>query len=153
MSESEGSGPAAIATAIIPGPVWDADMEVHLFHSMAGHKPVGFNKHFQMICIQQRYISMKLQIWRLSPTPLPLILRTQICIWIFLKTLSRSFLISSVIVVLFLSLIGSVNFCNYPVPTPSPLIKFAHHRNRMQNIIRNFFSSIIFICGILFSAC
>ena len=35
--------------------IWDADLEVHLFQSMTGHKPCGINKHFHMVCIQQRF--------------------------------------------------------------------------------------------------
>ena len=38
-----------------PAPIWDADLEVCLFESMQGHKPVGFNKHFHMMCIQHKY--------------------------------------------------------------------------------------------------
>ncbi|XP_065891125.1 MRG/MORF4L-binding protein-like [Dysidea avara] len=34
--------------------VWTPELEVALFHSMHGHKPVGLNKHFNMICIQFR---------------------------------------------------------------------------------------------------
>ena len=37
-----------------PAPIWDADLEVCLFESMQGHKPVGFNKHFHMMCIQHK---------------------------------------------------------------------------------------------------
>ena len=40
-----------------PAPVWDAELEVCLFQSMQGHKPVGFNKHFHMICIQHKYVN------------------------------------------------------------------------------------------------
>lgn len=39
-----------------PAPLWDAELEVCLFQSMQGHKPVGFNKHFHMICIQHKYV-------------------------------------------------------------------------------------------------
>ncbi|CAI7995446.1 MRG/MORF4L-binding protein [Geodia barretti] len=48
---------------------WTAELEVALFHSMHGHKPVGLNKHFHMACIQwrlQRLHSISLtteQIW------------------------------------------------------------------------------------------
>ncbi|CAG5114598.1 unnamed protein product [Candidula unifasciata] len=37
--------------------VWNPDMEVNLFHAMRGHKPVGVNKHFQMISIHDRLSS------------------------------------------------------------------------------------------------
>lgn len=33
---------------------WDVDMEVQLFYTMANHKPVGINKHFQMACIWEK---------------------------------------------------------------------------------------------------
>ena len=33
-------------------PIWDAEMEVHFFQSLQGHKPCGINKHFHMTCIQ-----------------------------------------------------------------------------------------------------
>ncbi|KAJ8305642.1 hypothetical protein KUTeg_016187 [Tegillarca granosa] len=34
--------------------VWTVDTEVSLFYAMRGHKPVGVNKHFQMICIHDK---------------------------------------------------------------------------------------------------
>lgn len=33
---------------------WTVDMEVSLFHAMRGHKPVGVNRFFQMICIHEK---------------------------------------------------------------------------------------------------
>ncbi|XP_014776732.1 MRG/MORF4L-binding protein [Octopus bimaculoides] len=33
---------------------WSVDMEVSLFHAMRGHKPVGVNRFFQMICIHEK---------------------------------------------------------------------------------------------------
>lgn len=48
---------------------WTAELEVALFHSMHGHKPVGLNKHFHMACIQHRlqqsigYLLTTDQIW------------------------------------------------------------------------------------------
>ncbi|KAJ0171530.1 hypothetical protein K1T71_013080 [Dendrolimus kikuchii] len=33
---------------------WDVDMEIQLFYTMANHKPVGINKHFQMACIWEK---------------------------------------------------------------------------------------------------
>lgn len=48
---------------------WTAETEVDLFHAMKGHKPVGVDKHIQMILIQEklsnslnRSVSAK-QIW------------------------------------------------------------------------------------------
>ncbi|XP_006818355.1 MRG/MORF4L-binding protein-like [Saccoglossus kowalevskii] len=35
--------------------VWDADLEVNLFHAMKGHKPVGVNKNFHMMCIHEKF--------------------------------------------------------------------------------------------------
>ncbi|XP_013418775.1 MRG/MORF4L-binding protein [Lingula anatina] len=50
-------------------PAWNVDMEVSLFHAMRGHKPVGVNRHFQMLFIHEklnspsyRKVSSK-QIW------------------------------------------------------------------------------------------
>ena len=48
---------------------WNVDTEVNLFHAMRNHKPVGVNRHFQMICITNKLhdsIGKKLsanQIW------------------------------------------------------------------------------------------
>jgi len=33
---------------------WPVELEVTLFHAIRGHKPVGVNKHFQMISIHER---------------------------------------------------------------------------------------------------
>ncbi|XP_061165948.1 MRG/MORF4L-binding protein-like isoform X2 [Saccostrea echinata] len=33
---------------------WPVDAEVSLFHAMRGHKPVGVNKHFQMLFIHEK---------------------------------------------------------------------------------------------------
>ncbi|XP_056668846.1 MRG/MORF4L-binding protein isoform X3 [Monodelphis domestica] len=43
-----------------PGPpeevvVWSPEVEVCLFHAMLGHKPVGVNRHFHMICIRDKF--------------------------------------------------------------------------------------------------
>jgi MRG-binding protein len=35
--------------------LWTPEQEVALFHAMQGRKPVGINKHFNMICIQNRF--------------------------------------------------------------------------------------------------
>ncbi|XP_071965903.1 MRG/MORF4L-binding protein-like [Antedon mediterranea] len=49
---------------------WTVDMEVNLFHAMRGHKPVGVNKNFHMLCIHEKLTQMtgkKLtsqQIWK-----------------------------------------------------------------------------------------
>ncbi|XP_072015582.1 uncharacterized protein [Amphiura filiformis] len=34
---------------------WNVEMEVGLFHAMRGHKPVGVNKNFQMMCIHEKF--------------------------------------------------------------------------------------------------
>ncbi|KAK7508337.1 hypothetical protein BaRGS_00000576 [Batillaria attramentaria] len=33
---------------------WNVDMEVNLFHAMRGHKPVGVNRHFNMVFIHDK---------------------------------------------------------------------------------------------------
>ncbi|EDO30370.1 predicted protein [Nematostella vectensis] len=35
--------------------VWTPELEVSLFHSMKGHKPVGINRHFHMACIHDKF--------------------------------------------------------------------------------------------------
>uniref|UniRef100_UPI00358F7C59 MRG/MORF4L-binding protein n=1 Tax=Myxine glutinosa TaxID=7769 RepID=UPI00358F7C59 len=35
--------------------VWSPELEVCLFHAMIGHKPVGVNRHFHMICIRDKF--------------------------------------------------------------------------------------------------
>ncbi|CAI5778412.1 MORF4L-binding isoform X2 [Podarcis lilfordi] len=40
----------------LPVPVvWSPEVEVCLFHAMLGHKPVGVNRHFHMICIRDKF--------------------------------------------------------------------------------------------------
>ncbi|KAM8798253.1 MRG/MORF4L-binding protein [Eudromia elegans] len=53
---------AAVAGAPEPGVpaeeavvVWSPEVEVCLFHAMLGHKPVGVNRHFHMICIRDKF--------------------------------------------------------------------------------------------------
>ncbi|XP_030819091.1 MRG/MORF4L-binding protein [Camarhynchus parvulus] len=57
---------AAAAAAAAAGPepgvpaeeaavVWSPEVEVCLFHAMLGHKPVGVNRHFHMICIRDKF--------------------------------------------------------------------------------------------------
>ncbi|XP_061549915.1 MRG/MORF4L-binding protein [Phycodurus eques] len=44
--------------ALVPGEesvVWSHEVEVCLFHAMIGHKPVGVNRHFHMICIRDKF--------------------------------------------------------------------------------------------------
>ncbi|XP_043218648.1 MRG/MORF4L-binding protein-like [Amphibalanus amphitrite] len=36
---------------------WSAETEIHLFDAMTGYKPVGVNKHFQMLMILERFCS------------------------------------------------------------------------------------------------
>ncbi|XP_075993539.1 MRG/MORF4L-binding protein [Genypterus blacodes] len=43
---------------LLPGEdsvVWSHEVEVCLFHAMIGHKPVGVNRHFHMICIRDKF--------------------------------------------------------------------------------------------------
>nr|XP_057940604.1 MRG/MORF4L-binding protein [Doryrhamphus excisus] len=45
-------------SALVPGEesvVWSHEVEVCLFHAMIGHKPVGVNRHFHMICIRDKF--------------------------------------------------------------------------------------------------
>lgn len=45
-------------TGLVPGEdsvVWSHEVEVCLFHAMIGHKPVGVNRHFHMICIRDKF--------------------------------------------------------------------------------------------------
>ncbi|XP_060089198.1 MRG/MORF4L-binding protein [Heteronotia binoei] len=54
---------AAAAPPALPPPlpvppvpvVWSPEVEVCLFHAMLGHKPVGVNRHFHMICIRDKF--------------------------------------------------------------------------------------------------
>ncbi|NWR82974.1 MRGBP protein, partial [Furnarius figulus] len=46
----EPGGPAEEAAV-----VWSPEVEVCLFHAMLGHKPVGVNRHFHMICIRDKF--------------------------------------------------------------------------------------------------
>ncbi|NWH80931.1 MRGBP protein, partial [Piaya cayana] len=72
MGEAEGGAPGPAekaaplpAAAAVPGPepgvaeevavVWSPEVEVCLFHAMLGHKPVGVNRHFHMICIRDKF--------------------------------------------------------------------------------------------------
>ncbi|CAJ1085618.1 MRG/MORF4L-binding protein isoform X1 [Xyrichtys novacula] len=45
-------------SGFVPGEdsvVWSHEVEVCLFHAMIGHKPVGVNRHFHMICIRDKF--------------------------------------------------------------------------------------------------
>ncbi|XP_031660066.1 MRG/MORF4L-binding protein isoform X2 [Oncorhynchus kisutch] len=42
-------------TTIEDSVVWSQEVEVCLFHAMLGHKPVGVNRHFHMICIRDKF--------------------------------------------------------------------------------------------------
>jgi len=37
---------------------WNTDIEVSLFYSMKGHKPVGINRFFHMACIHKNFLAM-----------------------------------------------------------------------------------------------
>ncbi|XP_033903247.3 MRG/MORF4L-binding protein-like isoform X1 [Acipenser ruthenus] len=45
------SGSSPIEESVI----WSQEVEVCLFHAMLGHKPVGVNRHFHMICIRDKF--------------------------------------------------------------------------------------------------
>ncbi|KAJ7332129.1 hypothetical protein JRQ81_014309 [Phrynocephalus forsythii] len=50
-----GSGPAPPPPPLPVPVVWSPEVEVCLFHAMLGHKPVGVNRHFHMICIRDKF--------------------------------------------------------------------------------------------------
>uniref|UniRef100_A0A3Q2GCB2 MRG/MORF4L binding protein n=1 Tax=Cyprinodon variegatus TaxID=28743 RepID=A0A3Q2GCB2_CYPVA len=55
LSQAEEKPPDS---ALVPGEdsvVWSHEVEVCLFHAMIGHKPVGVNRHFHMICIRDKF--------------------------------------------------------------------------------------------------
>ncbi|XP_068119032.1 MRG/MORF4L-binding protein [Hyperolius riggenbachi] len=60
MVETEAGGevaaerPETVAPAEEPV-MWSPEVEVCLFHAMLGHKPVGVNRHFHMICIRDKF--------------------------------------------------------------------------------------------------
>ncbi|XP_063260375.1 MRG/MORF4L-binding protein [Prinia subflava] len=49
------AGPEPGAPAEEAAVVWSPEVEVCLFHAMLGHKPVGVNRHFHMICIRDKF--------------------------------------------------------------------------------------------------
>ncbi|XP_040293750.1 MRG/MORF4L-binding protein [Bufo bufo] len=61
MGETETGEGAVERTEPVPGPPaeepvqWSPEVEVCLFHAMLGHKPVGVNRHFHMICIRDKF--------------------------------------------------------------------------------------------------
>ncbi|XP_075032838.1 MRG/MORF4L-binding protein [Mixophyes fleayi] len=61
MGETETGEVAVERPEPVPGfpaeePVlWSPEVEVCLFHAMLGHKPVGVNRHFHMICIRDKF--------------------------------------------------------------------------------------------------
>ncbi|XP_038606375.1 MRG/MORF4L-binding protein [Tachyglossus aculeatus] len=60
MGEAEASGAEKTPAEAASGPaeepvVWSPEVEVCLFHAMLGHKPVGVNRHFHMICIRDKF--------------------------------------------------------------------------------------------------
>ncbi|KAL7985648.1 hypothetical protein Chor_004218 [Crotalus horridus] len=53
---SAGPPPPPPPPLLLPLPVvWSPEVEVCLFHAMLGHKPVGVNRHFHMICIRDKF--------------------------------------------------------------------------------------------------
>ncbi|XP_006872078.1 PREDICTED: MRG/MORF4L-binding protein-like [Chrysochloris asiatica] len=49
-------GPGEAATSLAEEMVvWSPEVEVCLFHAMLGHKPVGVNRHFHMVCIRDKF--------------------------------------------------------------------------------------------------
>ncbi|XP_075133085.1 MRG/MORF4L-binding protein isoform X2 [Leptodactylus fuscus] len=61
MGETETGEGVVERAEPVPGPpaeepvLWSPEVEVCLFHAMLGHKPVGVNRHFHMICIRDKF--------------------------------------------------------------------------------------------------
>ncbi|XP_048874493.1 MRG/MORF4L-binding protein isoform X1 [Brienomyrus brachyistius] len=60
MGEAEAAQPddKHVDSGVCPGEdpvIWSQEVEVCLFHAMLGHKPVGVNRHFHMICIRDKF--------------------------------------------------------------------------------------------------
>ncbi|XP_066528366.1 MRG/MORF4L-binding protein [Hoplias malabaricus] len=60
MGEAEAVTPEekqgdSVVSAAEESVVWSQEVEVCLFHAMLGHKPVGVNRHFHMICIRDKF--------------------------------------------------------------------------------------------------
>ncbi|KAG8147477.1 hypothetical protein E2320_023038 [Naja naja] len=56
MSATSAAPPPPPPPPLLPVPVvWSPEVEVCLFHAMLGHKPVGVNRHFHMICIRDKF--------------------------------------------------------------------------------------------------
>ncbi|XP_070796227.1 MRG/MORF4L-binding protein [Pituophis catenifer annectens] len=56
MAATSAAPPPPPPPPLLPVPVvWSPEVEVCLFHAMLGHKPVGVNRHFHMICIRDKF--------------------------------------------------------------------------------------------------
>ncbi|XP_039590738.1 MRG/MORF4L-binding protein isoform X2 [Polypterus senegalus] len=53
LTEEKPSDP--ISSPVEESVIWSQEVEVCLFHAMLGHKPVGVNRHFHMICIRDKF--------------------------------------------------------------------------------------------------
>ncbi|XP_034027773.1 MRG/MORF4L-binding protein isoform X2 [Thalassophryne amazonica] len=55
LHQAEEKPPDSALAAGEDSVVWSHEVEVCLFHAMIGHKPVGVNRHFHMICIRDKF--------------------------------------------------------------------------------------------------
>ncbi|XP_038134376.1 MRG/MORF4L-binding protein [Cyprinodon tularosa] len=55
LSQAEEKPPDSALVLGEDSVVWSHEVEVCLFHAMIGHKPVGVNRHFHMICIRDKF--------------------------------------------------------------------------------------------------
>ncbi|KAM6925398.1 MRG/MORF4L-binding protein [Xenentodon cancila] len=55
LSQTDEKPPDSGLPSVEDPVVWSHEVEVCLFHAMIGHKPVGVNRHFHMICIRDKF--------------------------------------------------------------------------------------------------
>ncbi|XP_061591635.1 MRG/MORF4L-binding protein [Cololabis saira] len=55
LSQTDEKPPDSALPSVEDPVVWSHEVEVCLFHAMIGHKPVGVNRHFHMICIRDKF--------------------------------------------------------------------------------------------------
>lgn len=55
LNQAEGKPPEPVLVSVEEPVIWSHEVEVCLFHAMIGHKPVGVNRHFHMMCIRDKF--------------------------------------------------------------------------------------------------
>uniref|UniRef100_A0A8C6T3D6 MRG/MORF4L binding protein n=1 Tax=Neogobius melanostomus TaxID=47308 RepID=A0A8C6T3D6_9GOBI len=55
LNQAEGKPPEPGLVSSEEPVIWSHEVEVCLFHAMIGHKPVGVNRHFHMMCIRDKF--------------------------------------------------------------------------------------------------